>query len=126
MYEGLLLMIRSFILSGYLYSAPSRNLFKGALSPTTAKEKCLKKLAEGKHIVPSSKRSVGGSSCQVDIIIHYNIYIIHVYVLTIHVVVINTNDKAIVLTAVFLSFRVQKEDAHLHLVRDLNLDVTLS
>src|SRR6218665_3909516 len=30
----------SFIHSGYLYSAPSRNLLRGALSPATAKEKC--------------------------------------------------------------------------------------
>ena len=31
----------SFIHSGYLYSAPSRHLLRGALSPATAKEKCL-------------------------------------------------------------------------------------
>src|SRR6218665_1826740 len=42
----------SFIHSGYLYTALSRNLLRGALSPATAKEKCLKKLAEGRHIVP--------------------------------------------------------------------------
>src|SRR6218665_2428512 len=34
--------IHSFIHSGYLYSAPSRNLLRGALSPATVKEKCLK------------------------------------------------------------------------------------
>jgi len=33
--------IHSFIHSGYLYSAPSRNLLRGALSPATVKEKCL-------------------------------------------------------------------------------------
>jgi len=42
---------RPFIHSGYLNSAPSRNLLRGVLSPATAKEKCLKKLAEGRHIV---------------------------------------------------------------------------
>src|SRR6218665_4144562 len=31
----------SFIHSGYLYSSPSRHLLRGALSPATAKEKCL-------------------------------------------------------------------------------------
>ena len=36
---------------GYLYSAPSRNLLRGAFSPATSKEKCHKKLAEGRHIV---------------------------------------------------------------------------
>ena len=44
----------SFIHSGYFHSAPSRNLLRGTpspLSPATAKEKCLKKLAEGRHIV---------------------------------------------------------------------------
>src|SRR6218665_825334 len=44
--------IHSFIHSGYLYSAPSRNLIRGALSPATAKEKCLKQLAERRHIAP--------------------------------------------------------------------------
>ena len=44
-----------FIHSGYLYSAPSRNLLRGALSPAMAKEKCLKKLAEGRHIVPEEQ-----------------------------------------------------------------------
>src|SRR6218665_63937 len=39
----------SFIHSRYLYSAPSRNLLRGALSPATANEKCLKKLAEGRR-----------------------------------------------------------------------------
>src|SRR6218665_2370928 len=43
---------RRFIHSGYLYSAHSRNLLRGALSPATAKEKCLKKLAERRHVVP--------------------------------------------------------------------------
>src|SRR6218665_3164896 len=41
----------SFIHSGYLYSAPSRKLLRGALSPATVKEKCLKKLAERRHVV---------------------------------------------------------------------------
>ena len=45
----------SFIHSGYLYSAPSRNLLRGALSPATAKEKCLEKLAERRHIVPGQE-----------------------------------------------------------------------
>src|SRR6218665_498181 len=40
-----------FFHSGYLYSAPSRNLLRGALSPATVKEKCLKKLAERRHVV---------------------------------------------------------------------------
>ena len=44
-------IIYSFIHSGYLYSAPSRNLLRGALSPATVKEKCLKKLAERRHVV---------------------------------------------------------------------------
>jgi len=51
------LSIHSFIStvhSGYLYSAPSRNLLRGALSPAMVKEKCLKKLAERRHVV--SKR----------------------------------------------------------------------
>src|SRR6218665_2273100 len=43
--------IHSFIHSGYLYSAPSRNLLRGALSPATVKEKCLKKLAERRDVV---------------------------------------------------------------------------
>ena len=34
-------MIHSFIHSGYLYSAPSRNLLRGALSPATVKEKMI-------------------------------------------------------------------------------------
>ena len=57
-------LARSFIHSGYLYSAPSRNLLRGALSPATVKEKCLKKLAERKHVVkPGSgaPRNEGGS-----------------------------------------------------------------
>jgi len=44
-----------FIHSGYSYSAPSRNLLRGAFSLATAKEKCLKKLAEGRHIVPGQQ-----------------------------------------------------------------------
>ena len=32
-------------------SAPSRNLLRGPLSPDTAKEKCLKKLSERRHVV---------------------------------------------------------------------------
>src|SRR6218665_2942865 len=43
--------LHSFIHSGYLYSAPSRNLLRGALSPARVKEKCLKKLAERRHVV---------------------------------------------------------------------------
>src|SRR6218665_938457 len=49
--EHLDMSIHSFIHSGYLYSAPSRNLLRGALSPATVKEKCLKKLAERRHVV---------------------------------------------------------------------------
>ena len=45
----------SFIHSGYLYSALSRNLLRGALSPATAKEKCLRKLAERRHVVPGQQ-----------------------------------------------------------------------
>src|SRR6218665_819788 len=45
--------IHSLILSGYLYSAPSRNLLRCALSSATVKEKCLKKLAERRHVVLS-------------------------------------------------------------------------
>ena len=41
----------SFIHSGDLYSASSRNLLRGALSPATVKEKCLKKLAERRDVV---------------------------------------------------------------------------
>ena len=44
-------LIHSFIHSGYLYSAPSGNLLRGALSPATVKEKCLQKLAERRHVV---------------------------------------------------------------------------
>src|SRR6218665_216420 len=59
--------VRSFIHSGYSYSAPSRNLLRGALSPATVKEKCLKKLAERRHVVLRyTKRSVRGSSFQVE------------------------------------------------------------
>ena len=47
--------INSFIHFGYLYSTPSRNLLRGSLSPTTAKEKCLEKLAEKRHIVPGQE-----------------------------------------------------------------------
>ena len=49
----------NFINSGYLYSAPSRNLLRGALSPTTytAKEKCLKKLAERRDVVDQFDQS---------------------------------------------------------------------
>ena len=43
--------LNTFIHSGYLYSAPSRNLLWGALSPAMAKEKCLRKLAERRHAV---------------------------------------------------------------------------
>ena len=43
--------IHLFTHSLYLCSAPSRNLLRGALSPVTAKEKCLKKLAERRHVV---------------------------------------------------------------------------
>jgi len=41
--------------SGYLYSAPSRNLLRGALSPATAKEKRLKELAEKRYVVPGQQ-----------------------------------------------------------------------
>ena len=40
----------SFIYSGYLCSASATNLLRGPLNPATAKEKCLKKLAQGRHI----------------------------------------------------------------------------
>ena len=46
------LKMNSFIHFGYLCSAPSRDLLRGALSPDTAKEKCLKNLAERRHVVP--------------------------------------------------------------------------
>ena len=45
-------MQQAFIHSGYLYIAPPRSLLRGALSPATAKAKCLKKLAKGRHNVP--------------------------------------------------------------------------
>ena len=51
------LAVHSFIHSGYLYSAFSKNLLRGALSPATAKEKCLEKLAERTHIVPGRRRN---------------------------------------------------------------------
>jgi len=38
-----------------LYSTPPRNLLRGALSPVMAKEKCFKRLAEGRHIVPGQQ-----------------------------------------------------------------------
>ena len=41
----------SFIHSGYLYNAPSRNLLRGMLSRAKVKEKCFKKLAERRHVV---------------------------------------------------------------------------
>jgi len=56
------MLIHSFIHSGNLYSAPSRNLLGGALSQATAKEKCLKKLAEGRHIVQGQE-----AQCKTDI-----------------------------------------------------------
>src|SRR6218665_3001003 len=43
--------LHSFIHSGYLYSAPSRTLLRGDLSPATVKEKCLKKIADRRQIV---------------------------------------------------------------------------
>src|SRR6218665_2491553 len=45
-------IIPSFIHSGYLYSAPSRNLLRVALSPATVEKKCLKNLAERRHVTP--------------------------------------------------------------------------
>src|SRR6218665_389810 len=47
-----IVLFHTFIHSGYLYSAPSRNLVRGARSPAMAKEKCLKELAERRRIVP--------------------------------------------------------------------------
>src|SRR6218665_2849526 len=41
-----IVFIHSLIHSGYLYSAPLRNLLRGALSPATAKEKCLPDTAQ--------------------------------------------------------------------------------
>jgi len=41
---SILHLLQSFIRSGYLYSASSRNLLRCALSPVTAKEKCLRRL----------------------------------------------------------------------------------
>src|SRR6218665_23601 len=59
--------ILSFIHSGYLYTAPSRNLLRGALSPATVKETCLKKLAERRHVVLRSQTEcIRGSSFQVE------------------------------------------------------------
>src|SRR6218665_251359 len=49
--QYIMLIIHSFIHSGYLYRAPSRNLLRGALSPPTVKGKCLNKLAERRHVV---------------------------------------------------------------------------
>src|SRR6218665_1447274 len=43
------------IYSVYLYSTPSRNLLRGALSPATTKEKCLKKLGGSRHIAPGQQ-----------------------------------------------------------------------
>jgi len=48
-------LITTFIHSGYLYSAPSRDLLRGALSLATAKEKCLKELSERRHVVPGQQ-----------------------------------------------------------------------
>src|SRR6218665_2314900 len=73
----------SLIYSRYSYSTPSTNLLRGA-SPAMAREKCLKKLAERRHIalgwqaqrisvfcitlhVPSSHMSVRGSSFEVEV-----------------------------------------------------------
>src|SRR6218665_1860427 len=42
--------IHSYTHPGYSYSAPSRNVLRSALSPATAKEKCITKLAEGADI----------------------------------------------------------------------------
>src|SRR6218665_1133480 len=47
--------IHSFIHSGCLYSTPSRNLLRGALSPAKAKEICLKKPADRRQIVPGQQ-----------------------------------------------------------------------
>src|SRR6218665_1884335 len=54
---------RSFIHSGYLYSAPSRNLPRGALSPATAKERSLQK---EDTLFWGSKHNIRGSSFQVE------------------------------------------------------------
>ena len=45
--------------SGYLYNTLSKNLLRGALSPATAKEKCLKTLAERRHIIAVQKAQHG-------------------------------------------------------------------
>src|SRR6218665_3654455 len=57
---------------GYLYSAPSRNLLRGALSPATAKEKCHKKLAERRHAVLGQQAQCKRESSR--LYSHYAIY----------------------------------------------------
>src|SRR6218665_3910253 len=51
------LKLCSFIHSGYLYSAPSRNLLRGALSPATVTEKCDRIL--NSYSVPSDPLEIG-------------------------------------------------------------------
>src|SRR6218665_4189822 len=48
--DALSIFIHSFMPG--IYIAPLKETYSGALSPATAKEKCLKKLAERRHIVP--------------------------------------------------------------------------
>src|SRR6218665_2216629 len=60
--------VSSFIHSEYLYSAPSRNLLRGALSPATVEEKInvLRSLQREDTLFRGSKRSARGSSLQVE------------------------------------------------------------
>src|SRR6218665_693526 len=56
-----------FIHSGYLYSAPSRNLLRVALSPDIrSKGNVLRSLQKEDTLILGSKRSVRGSSFQVE------------------------------------------------------------
>src|SRR6218665_2937629 len=57
-------LVYSFIHSGYLYSAPSRNLLKGTLSPAMdgSKRNVLRSLQKEDTLFRGSKRSVRGSS----------------------------------------------------------------
>ena len=53
------LFTHSFIPDIYIAPcAPTRNLLRGALSPAAAKEKCLKKLAERRHIDPGAESAM--------------------------------------------------------------------
>src|SRR6218665_2674801 len=58
--------IHSFIYSGYLYIAPSRNLLRGDISPATSKRNVLRSLQKEDTLFLDSKGSVRGSSFQVE------------------------------------------------------------